>query len=137
MIFHHKVLISEKKPPTESNSDISSSTGNVSIEKYTPNSVLITTDYNTDGWVILTDSYAQGWKAYVDDKPVQIYPANHLFRAIAVKSGKHTVRMTYFPEYLKKGIYVSVITLGIVICLIVYSRHKTKNFSTHKEDGSE
>ncbi|MDF1758432.1 MAG: YfhO family protein [Legionellaceae bacterium] len=46
-------------------------------------------------WLTYADTYNKNWKAFVDSKPEQIYPANVAFKAIQIKPGKHEVLFVY------------------------------------------
>jgi hypothetical protein len=40
-------------------------------------------------FLVLSDTYFPGWKAYLDGKPVKIFRANYSFRAVFIPPGKH------------------------------------------------
>jgi len=76
---------------------------------------------NLSGFRILTfvDAAYPGWKAYVDSKPVPIYLANDVFKAVLIPSGTHYVRFVFRPWKVYLGVAISLITvLGIVAVLI-------------------
>lgn len=128
--FNRKVLISEIKPPKHGTTDgyIDYTGATVSIKKYSPNSIMIQTNYKHDGWLVVSDAYYPGWKAYVDGTKIDIYPANHLLRAIPVKAGNHTVTMSYFSDYMRVGIWVSGFSVIMCIGLVLIGfLNKKKN----------
>jgi hypothetical protein len=59
------------------------------------------------GLVVLADTFYPGWSAAVDDTPAAILATNHLFRGVAVPSGRHRIRFTYRPRSLLLGALVS------------------------------
>ena len=86
------------------------------------------------GWLVLTDSYFDGWKAYlrpfgvtgegVDatgasiEQQLPIYRADGAFRAVYLpKAGQWTVRFVYSPRSVLLGVYVSF--LGLVTLLLL------------------
>lgn len=71
--------------------------GKATITSYKDNSVTIQTENNSDGFLILTDSYYPTWHAYIDGKETKIYIADLAFRGILVPKGKHVVR---FEDHL-------------------------------------
>jgi len=75
------------------------------------------------GVLILADSFYRGWVATVDGTPVEILPANHLFRAVVLPEGRHRVRFEYDPWSLKAGIGVSLAS-GVAIALLALRRRR-------------
>jgi len=65
--------------------------------------------------LLVTDTYAPGWTATVDDKPTGILRANYAFRAVAVPAGEHTVRFRFVHEGLRTGAVLTA--LGLVILM--------------------
>jgi uncharacterized membrane protein YfhO len=57
--------------------------------------------------LVLLDTYASGWKAEVDGRPVRIYPANLAFRAVEVPPGTHEVDFRYAPLSVTLGLALS------------------------------
>jgi len=66
-------------------------------------------------FLVLSDTYFRGWKAYVDGKEVKIYRANYAFRAIPLIRGRHEVEFVYDPLSFKLG--AAVTFLGIMGCI--------------------
>ncbi|MEI7904234.1 MAG: YfhO family protein [Candidatus Firestonebacteria bacterium] len=85
-----------------------------SIIEYRNREVVIETETDAPGWLVLTDTLYPGWKAYVDDKQVEIKPAYKTFRAVNVMPGKHNVRFIYDSMIFKIG---AAITLFSLICV--------------------
>jgi hypothetical protein len=73
---------------------------------------------NEDAFLVLTDSYYPGWRAYVDGNEVKILRANHFFRGVAITQGTHWVEFRYEPLSFKIGFTVSMLT---VLCLMIVS----------------
>jgi hypothetical protein len=69
--------------------------GVVSIRKYRATEVLCEVEAESQGYVVLLDSYYPGWKAYVDGVETEILRANYAFRAVPVEAGKHRVECRY------------------------------------------
>jgi hypothetical protein len=53
--------------------------------------------------LVLLDSYASGWRAYLDGKQARIYPANLAFRGLPVPPGTHVVAFRYRPASIFAG----------------------------------
>ncbi len=72
-----------------------------------------------DGFLVFSDSFYNGWKAYVDGKETKIYKTNFLVRSIFLPSGKHQVKSVFRPFPFVTGLWISGITFGLLILIIV------------------
>ncbi|MCC7355844.1 MAG: oligosaccharide flippase family protein, partial [Anaerolineae bacterium] len=77
------------------------------IISYRPNEVVISATLDAPGWLVLTDSYFSGWRAYDGEREVPILQANGAFRAVQLEAGAHTVRFRYSPLSVRIGLYGS------------------------------
>jgi hypothetical protein len=69
----------------------------VRIVRYRNTEVVVETDSQKGGWVVLHDPWQRWWGADVDGAGVPVLRANVLFRAVEVTPGKHTVRFRFHP----------------------------------------
>jgi hypothetical protein len=69
----------------------------VSLAAYTNAVVDIDVTAAENGFVVLNDIWHPWWRATVDGRPVPIFKANVLFRAVEVEKGRHRVRFTFEP----------------------------------------
>ncbi len=95
----------------------SSGPGEVEIAEYRNQKVQLAVSMEDPGWVVLSDTFYPGWTASVDGKAVDIYRANHLFRAVQVPAGEHTVVFSYFPSRLKLGLLLMALSVIGAIAL--------------------
>ncbi|HET7291166.1 MAG TPA: YfhO family protein [Vicinamibacteria bacterium] len=65
------------------------------------------------GYLVVRDSHAPGWRAFVDGSAAPLLRANGRHRAVPVPAGRHVVRFEYHPPGLRLGAAVS--TLGLVL----------------------
>jgi hypothetical protein len=101
--------------------------GAVTVVEQGPNGVLLRVEAPTSGFVVLTDTFYPGWQATLDGQPVQIWPANLAFRAVAVEAGSHEIIFSYRPRSFTIGLWTSVITLTLVVGIgIMLSKNKYK-----------
>jgi hypothetical protein len=49
------------------------------------------------GWILVTDRWAAGWRAWVDGGEAPVWGGNLLFRALRVTAGPHRIRFLYRP----------------------------------------
>ena len=85
------------------------------ITDYQPNRVRIEVHAASDGFVVLSDLYYKGWKAFVDGGNEEVYKADYIFRAVPVQKGTHLVELIYDPLSFKLGIGVSACALAVLI----------------------
>ncbi len=71
-------------------------------------------------WVVVSETAWRGWRAYIDGRRVQTYFANHAFLGIIVPPGQHRVRLVYLPEAFTRGRNITVATLVLLTCAIVW-----------------
>ncbi|MFH1245006.1 MAG: YfhO family protein [Candidatus Omnitrophota bacterium] len=90
----------------------------VHIDKYLPQQVKISADLNSDGILVLTDTFYPGWHAYIDNQEEKIYRVNGLARGIFIKKGKHNIVFTYSPCSFKIGVLISSVSLLICLAMI-------------------
>ncbi|MCA9606194.1 MAG: hypothetical protein KC619_11395, partial [Myxococcales bacterium] len=54
-------------------------------------------DAPEDGVVVVNEAFYPGWEATVDERPVPVFRANALVRAVPVPAGEHVVAMRFRP----------------------------------------
>ena len=120
------VFIEEPPSPANALNPSSPETANTTISRYTANTVFVDVNLDDRGWLVLTDAYFPGWKAYLrpfggdenDEQELTIHRANSAFRAVYLPDGgQWTVRFTYSPMSFKLGLYVSF--LAAMLCLLL------------------
>jgi uncharacterized membrane protein YfhO len=66
------------------------------------------------GYLVMRDSYARGWRAYVDGRAAPVRRANGKHRAVALPAGAHEVTLRYAPPGLWPGM---ALTLAAALAL--------------------
>ena len=87
----------------------------VSISVSAPREVQIKARVPAPGYLVLTDTFYPGWRAYVDGVETPIYQANYLFRAVPLNAGDHEVRFVYRPRTFVIGAALSITFLLAVV----------------------
>lgn len=77
----------------------------------------------TMGYLVITDAYYPGWRAYLDGNPAPIHRANLAFRAVLVPPGTHVVDFRYEPASLELGLWVTLAALLATGALLVSGRN--------------
>lgn len=68
------------------------STGKATIVEYKENSIIIETENESEGFLVLTDTFYPTWKASIDGKNVKILRTDLNFRGVVVPSGNHSIK---------------------------------------------
>jgi hypothetical protein len=113
----------ERQPPELVEPDDTSG-DRVSVEIYEANEMRVEVETGEKGLLILSDVYYPAWKAYVDGESVPLYRADHLFRAVPIPAGEHTVELRYESWPLRVGVAISIVTSLAFVALIVLRLHK-------------
>jgi uncharacterized membrane protein YfhO len=79
------------------------------------------------GYLVLTDAYYPGWRAYVDGAETPLYRGDYLFRAVALPPGRHLVQFRYEPASFATGLTISrlaaaLAALGVIVSFAPRSR---------------
>ena len=106
----------------------------VKLLSYTPPALEYQTYSNKDGIVVFSEIYyPYGWKAYINNQPVEHFRVNYTLRALNVPAGEHHIRFEFKPDTLKKAEPISILCIiimyGTMIGGLVYyllTRKKTR-----------
>jgi hypothetical protein len=106
---------------------VSSRTGAAAIVSEQPNRMVLQTEAQSPGWLLLSDVWYPGWRAYIDGAEADILRADYLFRAVAVPEGLHKVIFVYRPIWFYSGLVISgVAWFGLLIYGFWQKRNKKK-----------
>ncbi len=99
------------------------------ISRYTANDLFVDVNLRDRGWLVLTDAYFPGWKAFIrpfgadenQEQELRIYRANGAFRTVYLPhDGQWTIRFVYSPMSFKLGLYVSFLAFMTLLLLLLY-----------------
>lgn len=92
----------------------------VSLTSYSPRELIYETKSETAGSVVFSEIYyPYGWKAYINEEPVDHYRVNYVLRALNVPAGENQIRFEFDPESVKKGNMLSLICIIIMFATLV------------------
>jgi uncharacterized membrane protein YfhO len=69
------------------------------VVSYTPNSLKIKVSCPEDGWLLVTDRWAAGWRGKANGDPLEVLGGNFIFRAVRIHAGENIVQF-YYPQPL-------------------------------------
>lgn len=104
-------------PPSDNKSFVAAK-----VLSYKPQEVLVESETEKDGVLVLSENFYPGWKAYIDGKRTEIYPANVLFRGVDLPKGAHKIRFVYEPRWFWPSLIISLSTLMILIAVVIFQK---------------
>lgn len=93
-------------------------------------SIDLSVDALTDGYVVLADTYYPGWTVTVDGTAAPLLRANFSSRAVAIRAGRHQVRMQYEPPGFATGWRVSALALAILLAWLAVATMRARHSPT-------
>jgi len=89
---------------------------------YSPTRIEMDTESDKAGYLVLNETYYQGWHAFVDGQETQVYRANYEFKAIALPAGSHRVTFAFSPRSFQVGSMATFATLGGTVAFLWWRR---------------
>jgi hypothetical protein len=103
-------------------SETLSGAGMVRVVSYQPAEVRLETESAAPVFLVATDSYYPGWKAFADGQPTRLYAADAGFRGIRVPTGRHRIEMRFVPATLYWSAGIS--GLAVLITALAAARRR-------------
>lgn len=98
------------------NGECGSSHGIAQVVSSTISQMIVEVSSDTDGLVMLSDTYYPGWTAEVNGKQAEIKIVDYIFRGVQVPAGDSTITFTYRPIAFYAGLFVTVFTIsGLIV----------------------
>jgi len=92
----------------------------VDIVHYSRTKIVIEASLLEKGFLVMSEIYYPGWKAFVDGKESHIYKADYILRAVYLDQGAHEVMFIYDPLSFRVGLYITVGTLFLVLLVALF-----------------
>ena len=74
------------------------------------------------GVAVVLEPWFPGWTASVDGAPAPLARADFAFMAVPVPQGRHTLRLSYSPTQLGRGVAVAGATLAALLGALAWRR---------------
>ena len=95
------------------------------IERYRTNTLRVTVEAPSAGWLLVTDRWARSWRATVDGRAAPVLGGNFVFRAVELTQGRHRIDFSYKPLALPWLLVTSWMTIVVVaVASVVTVRHR-------------
>ncbi len=91
------------------------SEGRAAITSYSLNAIGLEAEAASEGYLVLSEVYYPGWRAYIEGSEVPLLRANYAFRAVYLEPGSHEVRLVFVPTSWKVGLLVGAATWLVLL----------------------
>ncbi len=129
------VIITDQSVLPEPDQPASGFEDRVEIERYTPEHVVLRTNSDADGLLVLTDAYYPGWQASVDGESATILQTDALFRGVFIPAGEHEITFRFDLPTYRTGLSLTLFILVpilLLIALFIIGRYRG-NFLASRE----
>lgn len=141
------VVLEEEPPERPPSPAASGHPGAVTAIDHSPNEVLVSVSAEAPAFLVLSDSYFDGWLAFLrpatsanpeeEERALHIYCANGAFRAVDVPPGDWVVRFKYSPDPVKFGLYGSFVGGAVVLLAVaLWGWHRLPRERVAEEDAA-
>ncbi len=113
------------------------SSASIQIVDENPVKITLSVNAETDGWLVLADTWYPGWRAMMDGQiELPIERANFLFRAVKMPKGEHVVDFEYRPGWITPAILMSLLGCAtLIILLLVDGKRLLKKIGAPHSNG--
>ena len=78
---------------------------------YAPEAYTVVARTAAPAYLVYSEVWYPGWRAWVDGVETPVYRANFAFRAVYVPAGEHTIEMRFDPPAWRLGLTLTALTL--------------------------
>lgn len=84
-----------------------------------------------DGFLVLSEQFSMypGWKAFINKQPRKIIRANGVLSAVKINKEDEEIIFEYQPKSFIIGLYITIITITLIIYYFSYAIYKNKKGS--------
>ncbi len=79
---------------------------------------LIKIDATGPGWLVITNLWYPGWRAWVDGGETKIYRGDYVFQAIPLPAGDHAIELRFSSSSFKHGLELTILSIAAVLLLL-------------------
>ncbi len=94
----------------------------IRLTKYSPDVLEYSSSTSMDKTAVFSEIYYPfGWKAYIDNKPAEIFRANYVLRALNIPAGDHQIKFEFRPDSIYKGDKIAVAFVIAMLAFVTFS----------------
>jgi hypothetical protein len=97
------------------------------VVETSPNRVVVETDLEAPGLLVLSEIWYPGWKAYDNGDPTPILRTDAILRSVYLGAGSHTVEFLYTPASVQIGGLVTSATTLVLVAMLFLSRARRRS----------
>jgi len=101
--------------------------GEIKITSYTSNTIMITYSNGAHKTLLLADTWYPGWKAFVNNKEVEIDKCDGIFRCIKLTDDGGEVIFDYQPASFWLGLKISIVSALLTLIVLFRTRNQQTN----------
>jgi hypothetical protein len=94
--------------------------GEARVARYGANAVELSCVTSRQAMVVLADTFAPGWSAFVDGRLASVDRVFGVVRGVRVPEGEHRVRFVYLPTAYRLGAFVTLLGLAVLAGLVAF-----------------
>lgn len=104
--------------------------GTIEFIDYQPNFISLKARSNQPRFLLLSDNYYPGWKAFVNGKEKPVLKVDHTLKGLLLEKGENYIRFVFSPLSFRLGAAISLLVLaGVVLGLIGLRKQKRTSYS--------
>lgn len=109
----------------------------IQILQYKNNKIVLKTESLDDSYLVFSDTYYPGWKAYIDKKETKIYKTDGVLKGIYIPAGSHEIIFNFLPSNFWLGVLLTIFSYIalITIASILFSKNKTNKKPIIKQNN--
>ena len=95
----------------ETNAPVNSeerATGTVRVLNYSPRKVILEAQASGPAFLVSSETYYPGWRAWIDGRRAELVLTNAAFRGLLLPAGRHIIRMDFQPTIFWFGLGLSL-----------------------------
>ena len=98
------------------------SSATIQLTSYAPNKLTYKTKASQEQLAVFSEVYyPEGWQAYIDDQPGELFRTDYILRGLSVPAGEHTITLVYNPRSAYQGALISQISSILLILALLGS----------------
>jgi Bacterial membrane protein YfhO len=96
------------------------------VTKYTPDEVDIDFVAPANSFLVASEVWYPGWKAYIDGKKSEVYRTDYVLRGVPVPKGQHKLVFKFSPWTYNLGVVISLLSLAYLALVIFINRRRKR-----------